>query len=380
MLYVYNHPAMKELLKQLIQVETTVQNGELAAAEIICRHLSTIGVDCQIDCWDENRANVAGWIKSGSTSKAILFACHLDVVPVGEGTWEYPPFSGDEKDGRIYGRGATDMKGGIAAITTAIKEVIESGQKFNADIILFCAAGEETDSCGAIRFVQKHAVSLPELAGIIIPEPTDFDVITAHRGMLWLKIITKGKAAHSSTPELGINAISSMNKVLAALENYKIDVKPNELLGECSMSVNTINGGKTINVVPDRCEIGVDIRTLPGQDRNKVISDLQELCSKLKDENADFDAEVIFDREVGALLTDNECDFIKEFCSVVEADQTKAVGFTTDGPNFNKLNAPVVIFGPGKPELCHKPNEYIEIADLEKAVEYYIKIISKFCV
>ncbi|MHC4131031.1 MAG: M20 family metallopeptidase [Planctomycetota bacterium] len=370
---------MKELLKQLIQAETTVENGELAAAEIISQQLSDIGVDCQIDCWDENRANVAGWVKSDNPDKAILFACHLDVVPIGEGKWEYPSFSGFEKDGRIYGRGATDMKGGVAAITTAIKEMIEPGSKLNADIILFCGAGEETDSCGATRFVQKHTANLPELVGIVIPEPTDFEVVTAHRGMLWLKIITKGKAAHSSTPELGINAISSMKDVLAVLENYKIDAAPNELLGECSMSINTIKGGKTINVVPDRCEIGVDIRTLPGQDRNKIISDLQELCSKLKAENADFDAEVIFDREVGALLTDNECDFVKEFCSVVEADQTKAVGFTTDGPNFNKLNAPVVIFGPGKPELCHKPNEYIEISDLEKAVEYYRKIISKFC-
>ncbi|MHC4293492.1 MAG: M20 family metallopeptidase [Planctomycetota bacterium] len=371
---------MKELLKQLIQAETTVQNGELAGAEIISRHLSAIGVDCQIDCWDENRANAAGWVKSGNPEKAILFACHLDVVPTSKSKWEYPPFSGFEKEGRIYGRGATDMKGGIAAITTAIKEVIESGQKLNADIILLCAAGEETDSCGAIRFVEKFSSELPELAGIVIPEPTDFDVVTAHRGMLWLKIITKGKAAHSSTPELGINAISSMKDVLAALEHYKIDVEPNELLGECSMSVNTINGGKTINVVPDRCEIGVDIRTLPGQDRNKIISDLQDLCSNLQAENPDFNAEVIFDREVGALLTDTKCDFVQEFCSVVEASQTKAVGFTTDGPNFNKLNAPVVVFGPGKPDICHKPNEYIEIADLEKAVEFYKKIIAKFCV
>ncbi|MHC5077275.1 MAG: M20 family metallopeptidase [Planctomycetota bacterium] len=369
---------MKELLKQLIQADTTFQNGELAAAKIIAEYLHPAGIDCCIDCWDKNRANMVGWVKSGSASKTILFACHLDVVPVGEGTWEYPPFSGDEKDGRVYGRGSTDMKGGITAIATALKEVIESGHKLNADIILFCGAGEETDSCGAIRFVEKYSSEMPKLDGIIIPEPTDFEVVTAHRGMLWLKIITKGKAAHSSTPELGVNAISSMNKVLAVLENHKIDVEPNELLGECSMSVNTITGGNAINIVPDRCEIGVDIRTLPGQDINKIISDIQDLCSKLKAENTDLDAEVIFDREVGALLTDTNCQFVKEFCSVVEADQTKAVGFTTDGPNFKELNAPVVIFGPGKPDLCHKPNEYIEISDLEKAVEIYKRFIFKY--
>jgi succinyl-diaminopimelate desuccinylase len=376
---VYNRPAMKELLKQLIQADTTVQNGELAAAKIIAEHLHPAGIDCRIDCWNENRANLVGWVKSDNPEKAILFACHLDVIPIGEGKWEYPPFSGFEKDGRIYGRGATDMKGGIAAITTVIRQIAESGKKLSVDIILFCAAGEETDSCGAIRFLEKYGSEIPELAGIIIPEPTDFDVVTAHRGMLWLKIITKGKAAHSSTPELGVNAISSMNKVLAALENYKIDAEPNELLGECSISVNTITGGNAINIVPDKCEIGVDIRTLPSQNKDKLISDLQNLCSTLKAENKDFDAEVIFDREVGSLQTDADSDFVKEFCSVVGADITTAVGFTTDGPFFNQLNAPVVIFGPGKPDICHKPNEYIEISDLEKAVEYYKKIISKFC-
>ncbi|MHC4757419.1 MAG: M20 family metallopeptidase, partial [Planctomycetota bacterium] len=222
---------MKDLLKQLIQRETTVQNGELSAARIITQYLSPAGIDCDIDCWDENRANVTGWVKSCNPDKAVLFACHLDVVPADQGSWEHPPFSGFEKDGRIYGRGSTDMKGGIAAITTAIRQVVESGHKLNADIILLCAAGEETDSCGAIRFVQKHAVNLPELAGIVLPEPTDFEVVTAHRGMLWLKIITKGKAAHSSTPQLGINAISSMKDLLAALENHKIDAQPSKLLG-----------------------------------------------------------------------------------------------------------------------------------------------------
>jgi len=370
---------MKALLKELIQADTTVQQGELAAAELIAEHLRPVGVDCRIDSWDGNRANLTARVKSGSANKAILFACHLDVVPVGEGVWEHSPFSGFEKDGRIYGRGATDMKGGIAAIVTAIKQVAEAGHNLNRDVIVVCAGGEETDSCGAKRFLEKHSGELPELTGIIIPEPTDFDVVTAHRGMLWLKIITRGKTAHSSTPELGVNAISSMNKVLSALENYTFPVEPNELLGECSLSVNTITGGKAFNVVPDKCEIGIDIRTLPGQHKEQIISDLQKLCSKLRKEHPDFDAEIVFDREVSALQTDIKSAFVKEFCSIVNVDKTTAVGFTTDGPHFNELNAPVVIFGPGKPELCHKPNEYINIADLEKAVEHYKSIILKFC-
>ena len=196
--------------------------------------------------------------------------------------------------------------------------------------------------------------------------------------MFWLKAQTFGRAAHGSTPELGINAIGSMRDLLGELENYKIRAEPHKLLGECTMSVNTIVGGKEVNVVPDKCEVGIDIRMLPGQNRQDIIDDFERIFAKLKEKNDEFEASVSVVREVGALETDPGCDFVKEFCSVVGAKQTKAVGFTTDGPNLVSLGAPVVIFGPGKPDVCHKPDEYIDIADVEKAVEYYKAIILRF--
>jgi succinyl-diaminopimelate desuccinylase len=196
--------------------------------------------------------------------------------------------------------------------------------------------------------------------------------------MLWLEVITKGKAAHSSTPQLGINAISSMKSFLDELQNYKVAAKSHQLLGDCSVSINTISGGKEINVIPDKCSIGIDIRTLPSQNTRRIIDDLEGIVAKLKQKNPKFDAVVSVSREVGALETDSNCDFVKDFCSAVGVSETKAVGFTTDGPHFASLGAPIVIFGPGKPQLAHKPDEYIAIADVEKAVEYYKKVILKF--
>ncbi|MFC1738063.1 M20 family metallopeptidase [Planctomycetota bacterium] len=369
---------MKKLLQKLIQSDTTAEKGESAAAQIICDELRLSGIDCRIDRWEKNRANVTAQLKSGEQKGTILFACHLDVVPADESKWKYPPFSGQEKEGRIYGRGAADMKGGIAAAVTAIAEVVNSGAELNGDIILFCGAGEETDSCGAARFMKHHRYKLPNLKGVVIPEPTDFGVVTTHRGIFWLQITAYGKAAHSSQPQLGVNAIYSMQKVLAELEKYQIKVEPNELLGGCSMSVNTISGGKAMNIVPDKCDIQIDIRTLPGQDTGRIISDLKEIFAELKRENPDFEADVSIVREVGALQTDSNSCFVRDFCSIVGVRETKAVGFTTDGSHLAALGVPVVIFGPGKPELCHKPNEYIDIADLEKAVEYYKNIILKY--
>ena len=373
----YNLCVMKQLLRKLVQAETTAERGERAGAEVISTDLGQSGINSRIDSWDGNRANIIAQIKSAGRRGALLFACHLDTVGPGEASWKYPPFAGIESEGRIYGRGSADMKGGIAAVVTAIRQIVESGVKLEGDIILFAAAGEETDSCGAKRFV-RDCGGISELAGIVIPEPTDFEVITAHRGLLWLKVTTRGKATHGSTPELGVNAIASMRAVLDELENYKIRFEPHKLLGECCMSINTIVGGKAINVVPDKCDIGIDIRTLPAQKHQDIIADFQKIFTKLRQKNPEFDADVSIVREVKALETDSSCDFVKEFCSAAGINETRAVGFTTDGPYFASLGAPVVIFGPGKPELCHKPDEYIEIADVEKAVEYYKNIILEF--
>jgi succinyl-diaminopimelate desuccinylase len=368
---------MKELLKELIQAETTVEKGELSAAEIISAQFGKSGIDCSIENWDQNRANVIARTDSSGERPALLFVCHLDVVGPGESKWKYPPFAASEQNGRIYGRGAADMKGGIAAVVAAIQQTVESGISLQGDIIFVGAAGEETDSCGVKRFI-KNSNSLEKLAGIVIPEPTDFDVVTAHRGMMWLKITTKGKAAHSSKPELGLNAINSMRAFLDELNKYEFKVQPHKLLGNCSMSVNTISGGEAMNVVPDECTVGIDIRTLPKQDHQAIISDIEQMFALIRSRDADFDAKVSMLRSVDAMETDPNCIFVQDFCSVVGASEAKAVGFTTDAPHLLGLGTPIVIFGPGKGELCHKADEYIEIADLKKAFEYYRSIISHF--
>jgi succinyl-diaminopimelate desuccinylase len=373
---------MKELLKKLIQTETTAEKGELAAAEVIAGEFGRSGIDSRVDSWDQTRANVVAHVKSAGQRAGLLFACHLDVVGPGEAAWEHPAFTAVESDGKIYGRGSVDMKGGTAAAVSAIRQIVESGVKLQGDIVFAALAGEETDSAGAKRFIDDKS-RLPGLApngfaGVVIPEPTDFEVVTAHRGILWLQITTKGKAAHSSAPQLGINAIGSMRLILNELEVYEIKTGPHELLGTCSMSVNTIAGGKAMNVVPDKCSIGIDFRTLPQQNHDEIIADLQIIFAKLKAADEHFDADIFVLRQVQPLETNTNSEFVKAFCSAVGIDKTKVVGYTTDGPYFASLGGPVVIFGPGKPHLCHKPDEYIDISDLEKGVEYYKNIILKF--
>jgi succinyl-diaminopimelate desuccinylase len=369
---------MKELLKKLIQAEPTGDKGELVAAKVLAEYLSARGIDCRIDKWSGSRANLIGHVKSNGERDALLFSAHLDVVPPGEAEWKLPPFEAVEADGRIHGRGAADMKGPLASLAGAMVEVVKEGAELKGDLILAATAGEETDSCGTKRFIEKDSADLPQLAGVIVPEPTDFEVATCHRGMLWLQITTIGKTAHGSMPHLGVNAIELMNMLLNRLSDYRPPHAEHPLLGKCSVSINEIHGGKAANVVPDKCSIKIDIRIVPDQNHRSIISDLETICSELKQSNPRFEAQITTFKSVPALETDAEGGFVRSFCEVVGTSETGKVDFSTDGPFFAELGAPVVIFGPGKPGACHQPNEYVDISDLKKAAEFYKKIILKF--
>ena len=367
---------MREFLQQLIRADSTPDKGEAMAAEVVATYFRRHGIDCALDQWDGNRGNVVAHVKTAGERPALLFVCHLDVVGPGEQDWEHPPFGAVEHNGRIYGRGTTDMKGGIVAVAAAICEVARKSP-LRGDLIFAATAGEETDSAGVLRFMQDQD-KLPPLAGIVVPEPTDFAVVTAHRGLFWVKIATRGKAVHSSMPERGINAIGSMKRVLDELERFQVVVEPHPLLGKCSMSINTIVGGEAMNVVPDRCTLGVDIRTLPGQDHEAIRYDFERMLARLKTGVPQFEGELLVERSVQAVETDPECEFVKTFCSAVNVDLTNVVGFTTDAPHLLPLGAPIVICGPGKPKMCHQVDEYIETADLQNGIDVFQRVIRAF--
>jgi succinyl-diaminopimelate desuccinylase len=144
------------------------------------------------------------------------------------------------------------------------------------------------------------------------------------------------------------------------------------------MSVNRINGGNAANVVPDTCSVQIDIRTLPEQNHSAIIRDFKGIFSKLSGQRSDFQAKLNILRDVTALHTDPDCEFVSQIKQLINKGEIKAAPFTTDAPFIAQLNIPVVIFGPGRPQLAHKPDEFIEIEDLQKGVDFYKKIILHF--
>jgi len=367
---------MKKLLEQLVSAAPTLENGELQAAEVLKGYFEHHGLDAEIDVWEGTRANVLMLLKADGCAASrgpLLIAAHLDVVPAAAGNWSVPPFTATERQGRIYGRGTTDMLGGVAAVSAALVETAQHRKQLRGDILFAVTAGEETDSCGAKRFVRQYRSRFANPVGVLIPEPTDLKIMRAHRGILWLKIVAQGRTAHGSMPHLGINAILKINALLNRLSSLTIPHTPHPLLGGCSMSVNRIAGGSGTNIVPETCAIEIDIRTLPGQKPAAIIEQFDALLAEMAATDTEFKAKTSVLRLAGAIETPQDNPFVQAVCKAVETDQAGAVGFTTDGPYFSPLG-PVLIFGPGKPEFCHKPDEYIEINDLSRAKNLYQNI------
>lgn len=369
-------PDIVNLLRRLIQATPTLQNGELGAASLLRSFFAENNIRSKIDIWDTKRANVTAFLgPDDENAPALVIGGHIDVVPADAEAWDSRPFEPVEKGGCLYGRGAVDMLGGICASAAAMVRMNSAQPILKGRVIFTATAGEETDSCGVKRFVQTYAQSIKNPIGILIPEPTGLKLLRAHRGILWLKITAYGKTAHGSMPHLGINAIEKINTLLNRLKNWQIPHTPHDLLGGCSMSINRIYGGSATNIVPDSCSVELDLRTLPDQSTENVISDIQKLMAEISHTDPEFKTDISILRSCPALETKSDQPFVQNVCQATGIHDTHAIGFTTDGPLFAQLNAPVLIFGPGDGSRCHQPNEAIEIAQLEKGAAYYVDIM-----
>lgn len=369
---------MKTLLRQLVAAAPTVKNGELRAAAVLKDYFAQHGLKAEIDVWDTHRANMLVHLSAGGGvhHRPLLVAGHLDVVPAAADKWTVPPFEATERDGRLYGRGTTDMLGPVAAVAAALVDAARRRQALARDIIFAVTAGEETDSCGAKRFVRHYRSRFADPVGVLIPEPTDMQVLRAHRGILWLTITAHGRTAHGSMPHLGVNAIMKINAVLNRLGGMTIEHTPHPLLGGCTMSVNRIAGGSGTNIVPELCAIEIDIRTLPAQSAEAIVEQFNALLAEIAEQDSQFKADVSIIRRVEAMETPEDNPFTQAVCKMADGQQAGAAIFTTDGPYYAPLG-PVLILGPGSPQACHKPDECIAIDALEAGKAMYSRLFAQ---
>jgi len=266
------------------------------------------------------------------------------------------------------------MKGGVAAMVAAGLRLAKSA-KMEAPLVLILTAGEETGSQGA-----AHLLSLSRLGPIgamVVGEPTSNYPLVGHKGALWIEAELKGVSAHGSMPEKGINAIYRAARAVVQMAGYQFGVTPHPLLGLPSLNVGTISGGTNINLVPDRTTIGIDIRTIPGQNEDAILKDIQTILGP--------DSEVKRILSVAGIATDPQNDWARQVFDIVtpflgDRPMARAATYFTDAsflsPAFG--HPPTIILGPGEPEMAHKTDEYCLVSKIEQAAEIYYQIAKKW--
>lgn len=372
-------------LKELLNTNSVNPPGnEEEVARIIADKLKENGIESTIRPLGPNRAYLVARLKGMGNKKSLVFSGHMDTVPQGDMPWEHEPFDAKEINDCIYGRGASDMKSGLAALTMAMIEIAKSHVSLEGDLVLAATAGEEVDCLGARAMIEDGILN--DAGAMIIGEPSNGEIFVAHKGALWIEVESYGKTAHGSMPEQGINAIDNMYTFMNALFNkFKFKFKEDNLLGGPTLNLATISGGVRTNVVPDLCRLQIDIRTVPGQNHQEILSDIKGLLKEIEgNSNAKFDLKILNDQvAVGtsienpliqlALSTANEL-FNREY-------KPKGVRFFTDASTFVPglgNNLPVLIYGPGNETMAHKPNEYVEVSKYVDSIKFYQEVALRY--
>jgi len=364
------------LCRDLVRFKSVNPPGdELEIAEYVAGVLREAGLTVEMVPHTPTRASVLARLKGSGEMPALFYTGHLDVVPVGAEEWLHDPFEGDVVEGELWGRGASDMKGGNAAMIAATKVLATANFPLKGDLILAFTAGEEGEQLGAAEIAARP--DLAPVQAVVVAEPSYNDVYVAEKGAFWLQITTHGKTAHGSMPHLGQNAIMMMVALLSELDSLAIPYEEHPLLGGFTRSVNTIAGGVKTNVVPDQCTVTIDQRTVPGQDHRAILRQVEDLIADLGQRLPDFRAsvEVVNDRipvatSPGEPVVQRFCDIVAEV--VGERPVPKGVNYYTDAVVFAPaLNAPMIICGPGEAKLAHQPNEYVEVPKMVEAAKIF---------
>ncbi|HEY7239583.1 MAG TPA: M20 family metallopeptidase [Burkholderiales bacterium] len=308
----------------------------------------------------------------GSDAKAPLcLTGHLDVVPVGARAWTHDPFSGETDGDRLFGRGASDMKAGVAAILLAARAMAKRLAGTPGVVVVLTAA--EEGGCIGSRHLSEQQSLLGKAGAMVVGEPTSNYPLVGHKGSVKFHARFKGVSAHGSMPHLGVNAIYKAARALGRLEAFDFGVPAHPVMGKPTLNVGTIEGGNTVNAVPDSADIGVDIRTVPGMDHAALIRSLQSLMGE---------AELDVFSNLGPVWTEPDQEWVQrvfEICKphVEDRLEPRTAPYMTDAANLLKVyaGAPTVVLGPGEAAMAHQTDEYCSMERIRQSVSIYEALI-----
>ena len=372
-------PNTVQLTRDLLHFNTINPPGmEQACARFMGKMLEDAGFRCAYHEFADQRTSVVATIGGRQDKPPICFTGHIDIVPLGMAPWSRDPFAGETDGDRVYGRGSTDMKSGIAAFMVAALKLAPQ-LKNSAGVTIVLTAGEEV-GCEGAKFLAEEKL-LDRAGAIVVAEPTANYPYIGHKGLCWFEIETKGKTAHGSMPEQGDNAILKMSRVIGKLEHF--DWQHHEgcghhpVMGKPTLNIGTIHGGLNPNSVPDSVKLTVDMRTVPGIDHVHLCHSIQSLVGDMGHVHKIVDTPALYSEP------DEWIESVFEVATpfIDGRPSPKTIMFSTDGADLKRCyggNIPAVIIGPGEPELAHQTDEWCSMSRIGQSVEVYERIMREW--
>ena len=354
------------LLQQLVAIDSVNPSlvpgaaGEAAVAAAIAAHMRAIGLDVHVHDAAPGRPNVVGVLEGRAPGPSLMFCGHIDTVGV-EGM--AAPFDPVIRDGRLYGRGSQDMKGGVAAMIDAAR--VARARGFRGTLIVAAVADEEYASLGADRLVTEWKAD-----AAVVTEPTDLQIGIGHKGFAWFELEARGQAAHGSRPRDGRDAILRMGRILHHLEQLDRELQarpPHPVMGTASLHASIIAGGRELSSYPDRCTLQMERRTIAGESAAAALHEIEAILSGLREQDPEFEAAVrpLFGRPPYELPARHPLPEALARAAVASGLRTGTVGmsFWTDAAVLGEAGIPTVLFGPGGAGL-HSAEEYVLVDEV----------------
>jgi acetylornithine deacetylase/succinyl-diaminopimelate desuccinylase family protein len=350
--------------------------GERAIAEAIAAYLRRLGFDVVVQDAAPGRPNVIGVIEGRERGRSLMFCGHVDTVGV-EGM--SAPFDPRESNGRLYGRGAQDMKGGVAAMIDAARVAATNGFA-KGRLVVAAVVDEEYASIGADSLVRDWQAD-----GAVVTEPTDLQIGIAHKGFAWMEVEARGRAAHGSRPQEGRDAILRMGRFLGRLERLDRDLQarpPHPILGTASLHASLIDGGRELSSYPDACRLQLERRTVPGEGVAPIDAEVSRILDDLRAEDPEFEAtsRLTFARPPYELAADHALPRALGASAATQAQPAPLVGmsFWTDAAVLGSAGTPSVLFGPGGAGL-HSIEEYVNVRDVLACRDVLAQLAVDWC-
>lgn len=368
-----------ELTQALVRTRTVNPPGdEGLASELLVAAMRGSGLAATIDNNPETgRPNVVGHFDTGVPGPHLVFNAHVDVVPPGSG-WTHDPYGAEIVDGVMYGRGAADTKGGLAAIIVGIGALVRTGGVRCGRLSVAVVADEEERQTGTNLL---RETGLPADL-VVVAEPTSLVPTIAHKGGALFSVLFTGVASHGSRPHQGINAIEHAARFISRVSEHakKLSRRQHALLGSPTLTVSEIDGGFAAFAVPDRCRLTIDRRLIPGESAESARAELETIIAVLRDEHPEVKA-VITTTFAGPPMDTSESDPLITICrrcveSVVGRDPgTRASAGGTDAGLYSTYDRiPAVVLGPGDVSLAHAADEHVLVTELEDAALVFARI------